>query len=280
MIFDILITFGAQNNEIDVNFERSLKSLVTQKNSNWNLVVIGDTEQIETAKNIVQKFKQSQGITNKIDLVQVKTYGSIDINQAFEYFEIKNQEIHKLLMLESGDYFSPEFLTKAQDFLESLDLSKNSLESYLAFSDFKYLNSKNQAFESTFVLKTDLEQAQAGDFIFRPKLLLHPIQFFWDLSLIKKLDLKFDNTLENQDLKSAKFNLDYILAIAQLNNYLLPVPKFCSKAYYISSNPVIETLYDYSPVGWIQILKEKEEILQKIDTQIWWKYKWLKFWKR
>jgi hypothetical protein len=183
-------------------------------------------------------------------------------------------------MLESGDYLSPEFLSKSQDFLKSLDLSKNSLESHLAYCDFKYLNSQNQAFDSTFVLKTELGKTHASDFIFRPKLLLRPVQFFWDLGLIKKLGIKFDNRLENQDLKLAKFNLDYILAITQLNDHLLPEPKFCSKAYYISTNPVIETLYGYSDIGWSQVLGDKEEILEKIGKRVWWKYKWLKFWKR
>ena len=280
MFFDILITFGNQEDQINTEFERSLKSILTQKNNNWNLVVIGSLGQIEMAKNSIDKLKETQPILNQIDLILVKTYGSIDLNQAFEYFEAKDQEIHKLLMLESGDYLSPDFLAEGENFVHSLDLSKNSFESYLAFSDFKYLNSKNEVFDSRFVLKLKLDAARSNDFMFRPKLLLRPIQFFWDLKIIKKFGIKFDNSLENSDLRLAKFSLDYILALAQINDFLLPKPKFCSKTYYISSSPVIESLYDYSLVAWAEILKEKQGIIEKIGGKTWWKYKWLTFWRR
>ena len=280
MFFDILITFGNQEDQINTEFERSLKSILTQKNNNWNLVVIGSLGQIEMAKNSIDKLKETQPILNQIDLILVKTYGFIDLNQVFEYFEAKDQEIHKLLMLESGDYLSPDFLAEGENFLHSLDLSKNSFESYLAFSDFKYLNSKNEVFDSRFVLKLKLDAARSNDFMFRPKLLLRPIQFFWDLKIIKKFGIKFDNSLENSDLRLAKFSLDYILALAQINDFLLPKPKFCSKTYYISSSPVIESLYDYSLVAWAEILKEKQGIIEKIGGKTWWKYKWLTFWRR
>lgn len=289
MFFDILLTFRDPNLELEPLFARSLRSLLAQQNQNWKLIVIGNMDQILAIDNLLIKLRKTENIANQIQFIRVKTYVKIDLNHALSALmanlkpnpkPLELQQSHKLLILENGDYFSNDFLKIAADFIQSLNLDSENLESYLPFCDFKYLNSKDQVFESTFVLKTNLLDAKASDFVFRPKLLLQPVQFFWDLDIIQKFGIRFDTQLEDLDLKMAKFNLDYILAITKANNFLLPTPKICPKIYYISSSQIVESFHSSQTNIWSQILIDKQEILKSIGGKTWLKYRWLKFWHR
>jgi len=286
MFFDILLSLDDSNHDSNQNlqlfFERTMHSLLTQQNTNWKLIIIGNMEQIQAVENSLNQLRNRQPIVNQIQFIRVKAYAKIDLNQAFKILEsdLQPTQSHKLLFLESGDYLGPNFLKVAADFLQSLNLNHENLGSYLAFCDFKYLNSKDQVFESSFVLKTKLGEAQASDFIFRPKLLLRPVQLFWDLELIQKFGIRFDSELDDLDLKMAKFNLDYILTITKINHFLLPTPKLCPKIFYIASHQIVESFHTSQTNIWNQILKDKQEILQSIGGKTWLKYRWLRFWHR
>lgn len=282
MFFDILLYFPAKSHDPQADFHRSIKSVLGQKNKGWKLVVIGNSAQIEACNVVITAIKQSQTWSNKIDLVQIKNYQTPDLNKAFAYLgdNSSNHENHKLIMLESGDYLSSNFLYDSADFLKSLELDNEGTLPILAVADFRYIDSKDQVFGSEFILKTKLIEQSIFDYIYKPKLLVHPFQFFWDVDLIKHFELKFDQEIENFDLRLAKFNLDYILALSSLNNFVLPQLKINPKAFYICSNLIVEPHHFETQNNWWSILNNKQEQLKQIGGKTWWWYKWLGVWRK
>ena len=282
MFFDILLYFPAKSLDPQADFHRSLKSILGQKNTSWKLVVIGNQAQMEASNAVITAIKQSQSWSNQIDLIQIKSYQTPDLNKAFAYLgeNGENHETHKLTMLESGDYLSSNFLGDSEDFLQSLELDKEGSLPILAVADFKYIDSKNQVFNSEFILKTKLTGQSIFDYIYKPKLLVHPFQFFWDIDLIKHFELKFDQEIENFDIRLAKFNLDYILALSSLNNFVLPELKINSRAFYICSNLIVEPNQFETKNNWWSILNNKQEQLKQIGGKTWWWYRWLGIWRK
>jgi hypothetical protein len=183
-------------------------------------------------------------------------------------------------MLECGDYLSSNFLGDSADFLQSLELDKEGSLPILAVTDFKYIDSKDQVFNSEFVLKAKISEQSVFDYIYKPKLLVHPFQFFWDIDLIKHFELKFDLEIESFDIRLAKFNLDYILALSSLNNFVLPELKINPKAFYICSNLIVEPNHFETQNNWWSILNNKQEQLKQIGGKTWWWYKWLGIWRK